>query len=164
MRTSKARRAARRSFATPIGKLDGLARENPPALAKAIAAYEAQSDRMGRVGSFAYLNYVTNTADPARAKLFGDAQDKLTTVSTQLLFFELELNRIGDEVMDAALKEPELAHYRPWLTDLRKERPYQLSDDLEKLFHEKSMTGPAAWSRLFNETLTGLRFDIDGEA
>ena len=119
---------------------------------------------MGRVGSFAYLNYVTNTADPARAKLFGDAQDKLTTISTLLLFFELELNRIGDEVMDAALRNAELAHYRPWLTDLRKERPYQLSDDLEKLFHEKGMTGPAAWSRLFNETLTGLRFDIDGES
>ena len=109
---------------------------------------------MGRVGSFAYLNYVTNTADSARAKLFGDAQDKLTTISTQLLFFELELNRIGDEVMDAALKNGELGHYLPWLTDLRKERPYQLSDDLEKLFHEKSMTGPAAWSRLFDETLT----------
>jgi oligoendopeptidase F len=148
---------------TYMGKLDSLAREDPQALAKAIEAYEAQSDRMGRVGSFAYLNYVTNTADSARAKLFGDAQDKLTTISTQLLFFELELNRIGDEIMDAALKNKELGHYLPWLTDLRKERPYQLSDDLEKLFHEKSMTGPAAWSRLFNETLTSLRFDIDGE-
>ncbi len=145
------------------GKLDGLARNDSSGLAKAIAAFEAQSDRMGRIGSFAYLNYVTNTADPARAKLFGDAQDKLTSISTQLLFFELELNRIGDEVMDAALQNEALAHYRPWLTDLRKERPYQLSDELEKLFHEKSMTGPAAWSRLFNETLTGLRFNIGGE-
>ncbi len=148
---------------TYLGKLDGLARQDAPGLAKAIAAYEALSDRMGRIGSFAYLNYVTNTADPARAKLFGDAQDKLTSISTQLLFFELELNRIGDGVMDAALQNEALAHYRPWLTDLRKERPYQLSDELEKLFHEKAMTGPAAWSRLFNETLTGLRFNIGGE-
>jgi oligoendopeptidase F len=161
--TGKAAEAAAQFRETYMGKLEGLARDDPPALAKAIADYETQSDRMGRVGSFAYLNYVTNTADAARAKLFGDAQDKLTTISTQLLFFELELNRISDEVMDEALKNAELAHYRPWLTDLRKERPYQLSDDLEKLFHEKSMTGPAAWSRLFNETLTSLRFDIDGE-
>ncbi len=145
------------------GKLDALARQHVGDLAKAIAAYEAQSDRMGRIGSYAYLNYVTNTADPARAKLFGDAQDKLTSISSQLLFFELELNRIDDAVMDAALQVPALAHYRPWLTDLRKERPYQLPDDLEKLFHEKSMTGPAAWSRLFNETLTSLRFEVDGE-
>ena len=148
---------------TYCGKLDGLAREDPSGLATAIAAYEALSDRMGRIGSFAYLNYVTDTADPARAKLFGDAQDKLTAISTQLLFFELEMNRIGDDVMDTALANAGLAHYKPWLTDLRKERPYQLSDELERLFHEKSMTGAAAWSRLFNETLTGLRFDIGGE-
>lgn len=145
------------------GKLAQMAKEDPAALANAIASYEAQSDRMGRIGSFAYLNYVTNTADPARAKLFGDAQDRLTNISTQLLFFELELNRIDDAVMDTALRDPGLAHYKPWLTDLRKERPHQLSDDLEKLFHEKNMTGPAAWSRLFNETLTSLRFDVDGE-
>ena len=150
----------RETYAT---KLEALARGNPAELAKAVAAYETQSDLMGRIGSYAYLNYVTNTADPARAKLFGDAQDKLTGVSTQLLFFELELNRIDDAVMDAALKEPALSHYKPWLTDLRKERPYQLSDDIERLFHEKAMTGPAAWSRLFNETLTSLRFDVDGE-
>ncbi len=150
----------RESYAS---KLDALARQDAEALAKAIAAYEALSDRMGRIGSFAYLNYVTNTADPARAKLFGDAQDKLTSISSQLLFFELELNRIDDAIMDAALQNAALAHYRPWLTDLRKERPYQLPDDIEKLFHEKSMTGAAAWSRLFNETLTGLRFEIDGE-
>src|SRR5262249_42346222 len=87
-----------------LGKLEGLARQDPGGLAKAIEAYEAQSDRMGRIGSFAYLNYVTNTADPARAKLFGDAQDKLTSISTELLFFELELNRIEDEVMDTALQ------------------------------------------------------------
>lgn len=148
---------------TYAGKLDAAARENPAELAKAIAAYEAQSDLMGRIGSYAYLNYVTNTADPARAKLFGDTQDKLTNVSTQLLFFELELNRIDDAVIDAALKNPALAHYKPWLTDLRKERPYQLSDDIERLFHEKAMTGPAAFSRLFNETLTSLRFEVDGE-
>jgi oligoendopeptidase F len=159
----KASQAAAAFRETYLGKLDGLARQEPGGLAKAIEAYEAQSDRMGRIGSFAYLNYVSNTADPARAKLFGDAQDKLTSISTELLFFELELNRIEDAVIDTALQNAALAHYRPWLTDLRKERPYQLSDDLEKLFHEKGMTGPAAWSRLFNETLTNLRFEIDGE-
>ena len=112
----KAARAAAEFRETYLGKLESLARQDPRALAKAIAAYEAQSDRMGRVGSFAYLNYVTNTADPARAKLFGDAQDRLTAISTLLLFFELELNRIGDEVMDAALRNrgacalPALAH------------------------------------------------------
>ncbi|MFT4080261.1 M3 family oligoendopeptidase [Rhodomicrobium sp.] len=145
------------------GKLADLAQRDPAALAGALAAYESLSDLMGRIGSYSYLNYVTDTGDATRAKLFGDVRDKLTVIGTELLFFELELNRIDDGVIDEALANEKLGHYRPWLTDLRKERPYQLADDIERLFHEKAMTGPAAWSRLFNETLTALRFDVDGE-
>ncbi len=145
------------------GRLAEMAQDGGAGLAKAIAQYETLQDLLGRLGSFAYLNYTTNTADPARAKLFGDTQDKLTDISSRLLFFTLELNRIDDGVMEAALADPNLAKYRPWLEDLRKDRPYQLADDIEKLFHEKSVTGRGAWSRLFNETLTALRFEVDGE-
>ncbi len=146
------------------GNLADFARDDVSRLVAAISAYEALSDRMGRVGSYAYLNYTTNTADPMRAKLFGDMQGKLTDIGSQLLFFELELNRIDDAVMDAALLTHGLDHYKPWLTDLRKDRPYQLSDDIEQLFNESGSTGRQAWSRLFNETLTSLRFEIDGES
>jgi oligoendopeptidase F len=108
--------------------------------------------------------YAADTSDPARAKFFGDVQDKLTTISTDLLFFELELNRLDDATVEQALQTPALAHYRPWLEDLRLERPYQLADDIERLFHEKSVTGRAAWNRLFDETIAGLKFDVEGES
>jgi oligoendopeptidase F len=144
------------------GKLEALARNDAAGLADAIKAYEALSDKMGRVGSYAYLNYTTKTNDPDRAKLFGDVQARLTDAGTHLLFFELELNRIDDAVIDAALENGELSRYRPWLTDIRKERPYQLSDEIEKLFHEKGATS-RAWGRLFNEALTSWQFDVDGE-
>lgn len=143
-------------------RLAQIAQAGGTELADAVEAYERLSDLLGRIGSFAYLNYTTNTADPARAKLFGDTQEKLTAIGSQLLFFTLELNRIDDAVIEAALADPRLARYRPWLEDLRKDRPYQLSDEIEKLFHEKSVTGRGAWSRLFNETLTGLRFEVNG--
>ncbi|MDP1159762.1 hypothetical protein, partial [Klebsiella variicola] len=58
---------------------------------------------------------------------------------------------------------PAIGHYRPWLVDLRKDKPYQLDDKIEQLFHEKSITGRGAWNRLFDETMTALRFDVDGE-
>jgi oligoendopeptidase F len=54
-------------------------------------------------------------------------------------------------------------HYRPWLEDLRKEKPHQLDDQIEQLFLEKSQTGGAAWNRLFNETIAALRFPLGGE-
>jgi oligoendopeptidase F len=142
------------------GKLATLSGEE---LAAAVKAYEALADLLGRAGSYAQLYYVGNTTDPARAKFYGDVNAKLTVISTLLLFFELELNRIDDEVLAGLMAAPGLAHYRPWIENLRKEKPYQLDDKLEELFLEKSQTGYSAWNRLFDETMAELRFEVDGE-
>ena len=123
----------------------------------------ARATCIGRIVSYASLLYAGDTSDPARQKFFGDIQEKITAISSNLLFFPLELNRIDDAVLETAMADSELGHYRPWLEDLRKEKPYQLEDKLEQLFHEKSVTGRGAWNRLFNETMTALRFDVDGE-
>ena len=132
-------------------------------LAGAIQDYEAASDLIGRIGTFAFLNYAGDQQDPERAKLFGDIQGKLTDISNAFIFFELELNQIPDEQLDTALKDPALARYKPWFDDLRKEKPYQLDEKLELLFNEKSLTSGAAFNRLFSDTITGLRFDVNGE-
>jgi len=153
---------ARRFKATYQGKLTAMGRDGA-ALAAAIVAYENLSDVMGRLGSYAGLLYYANMADQTRAKFFGDVQEKLTNASAELLFFELELNKIEDSDLALALAAPQLAKYRPWLEDLRKEKPYQLDEQLEKLFLEKSQTSRAAFDRLFNETMTALRFDVAGE-
>src|SRR5690606_38186441 len=132
-------------------------------LADAIRRYEALQEVMGRIMSYAGLLYAGDSSVPVRAKFYGDMQDTITTISTRLLFFELELNRIDDGVLDAALATPDLARYAPWLHDLRRERPHQLDETLERLFHEKSVTGRAAWNRLFDETISSLRFTVGGE-
>ncbi len=132
------------------------------ALAEAVADYEKLADLMGKLGSFGGLLYAADQSDPVRAKFYGDVTEKLTAISTDLIFFELELNKIDDAVLDAALEHDRLARYKPWFADLRKERPYQLSEDLERLFTEKSQTARGSWTRLFNETMTSLRFPVEG--
>jgi oligoendopeptidase F len=133
------------------------------ALAQAVREFEALNDIMGRIVSYASLLYAADTSDPKRQKFFGDIQEKITAISSKLLFFPLELNRLDDAMLETAMSHSELGHYRPWLEDLRKEKPYQLDDKLEQLFHEKAVTARGAWDRLFNETMTALRFDADGE-
>ena len=133
-------------------------------LGEALQEYEAMDDLMGRIGSYAGLLYAGDTSDPARAKFYGDVQQKLTDASAHLLFFGLELNLIEDALLEKALDADEaFGHYRPWVLDLRKDKPYQLEDRVEQLFHEKSITGRGAWNRLFDETMTSLTFDVDGE-
>ena len=133
-------------------------------LTEAIQAYERLEEVLGRVASFAQLVFTEDTSDPARTKFLADAQDRVTTVSSNLLFFVLELNGIADGVLDRWAAEEPLHRYKPWLDDIRKDRPHQLDTKLEQLFHEKAVTGRSAWTRLFDETITALRFDVDGEA
>jgi oligoendopeptidase F len=145
------------------GRLAALAADGGAALAKAVARYEAIDDRLGRLMSYASLMYAGNTTDPARAKFYGDIQERMTAASLHLLFFTLELNRIDDAQLEAAMRDPALGHYRPWIEDVRKEKPYQLEDRVEELFHEKSVTGYSAWNRLFDETIASLRFNVAGK-
>jgi oligoendopeptidase F len=144
------------------GRLAELAQDGA-GLAEAVQRYEALSDTLGKLGSYAGLLYAADTANAAHAKFYGDIQEKITAITTDLIFFELEINKIEDDVLARALEAPALARYKPWLDDLRKEKPYQLEEKLERLFHEKSITARAAWNRLFNETMTALKFEVADE-
>ena len=147
------------------GKLAALAAapDGGAKLAAALKRYEAIDDMIGRIMSFAGLTYAGNTTDPARAKFYGDMQERITAASLHLLFFELELNRVDDAALERAMADPALGHYRPWIEDVRKGKPYQLEDRVEELFHEKSVTGHGAWNRLFDETIGSLRFNVSGK-
>ncbi len=160
---AKAARDAAHIKSSYQGKLADLAKSGGVALAASVQAYEQLSDLIGRLGSYAGLLYAADTADPGRAKFYGDIQEKITALTTDLIFFELEINQIDDATLAAALKDPVLARYKPWFDDLRKEKPFQLEEKLEQVFHEKSTTSRASWNRLFNETMTALRFDVEGE-
>ncbi|UZF91618.1 M3 family oligoendopeptidase [Bosea sp. NBC_00550] len=147
------------------GKLAEIADQSDASerLAEAVRSYEGLSDLLGRIGAYAGLVYSGDTTDPQRAKFYGDTQDKVNAAITELLFFELELNRIAPEVMAKVSAEAPLSHWKPWLDDLAKDKPHQLEDQIEALFHEKSMTGAAAWNRLFDETIASLRFMVGDE-
>jgi oligoendopeptidase F len=142
------------------GKLASL---SGAALGGAIAAYERLQETLGRIMSYASLVYAGNMEDAEIGRFFQNMQEKVNRISTVLLFFTLELNRLEDRDLDEKLKAPELRRYAPWLRDTRAFRPHQLGDELERLLHEKYVAGRAAWTRLFDETMAGLRFPVDGK-
>ncbi|MDY6860505.1 MAG: M3 family oligoendopeptidase [Pseudomonadota bacterium] len=141
-----------------------LAALDAKGMLECVLRYEKIDVIGGRIMSFAGLRYYQNTMDSGRAKFFSDCQDKITTFTTPLVFFTLEINRIEDAKLDALFAaNAELARYRPIFERLRAMRPYQLSDELEKFLHDQSVVGAAAWNKLFDETIAGLTFDVDGE-
>jgi oligoendopeptidase F len=142
-------------YAGTLAKADGAA------MATAVETYEELQEILGRIGSFAFLTYATEMSDQSVGQFFQNMQEKLNAVTTDLLFFTLELNRIDDEVLEAKFAEaPGFARFRPWVRDVRSFREHQLADDIEKLLHEKEVAGRGAWVRLFDETMSNLRFPM----
>ena len=128
------------------GKLAALGNDGA-ALATAIEEFEQLVEMLGKLGSYAGLYYAANQADPERAKFYGDISEKLTAISTNIIFFDLELNQIDEPLMTNALKDARLARYKPWIENVRKEKPYQLEQKLEELFHEKGQTSSVSLAR-----------------
>jgi oligoendopeptidase F len=142
------------------GRLGELAGD---ALAGLIARYEQLEEWLGRAMSYAQLLHAANTEDPEIGRFFQTVQERVNEIGTGVLFVTLELNRIEEEALEAKLKaSAKLAHYRPWIRDVRSFRPHQLDDEIERVLHEKTVTGRRAWTRLFDETMAALRFPYDG--
>jgi oligoendopeptidase F len=157
---SKAHDAARAFAAAHQGKLGAMPGST---LAAAIAEYERIEELLGRLASYAQLLFAADSNNAEIGRFYQTVSERVTTISSHLLFFSLELNRLDDTVLEQKLADPTLAKWRPWLRDLRVFRPHQLSDELEKLLHEKEVTGHSAWSRLFDETVAAMRVLMDGE-
>ncbi len=150
--------ALHEEFAGTVADLDGAA------LGALIARYEAVKETLERLTSYAYLVYCTALEDADAGRFFQTIQEETTAIESRLLFLTLELNRIDDEALEEKLEAPALARYAPWVRDVRAFRPHQLSDEAERLLHEKQVAGRAAWVRLFDETMAQLRFPVRGEA
>jgi oligoendopeptidase F len=157
----KAEAEAKAFQARHAGKIAGMSGD---ALAAVIAEYEAIEERLGRAMSFAQLVFAGDAQDSANGRFYQTVQERVTTISSHLLFLTLEINRLEDQEMERKIGgSAALRRWQPWLRDLRVFRPHQLSDDLEKLLHEKEVTGRSAWNRLFDETIAGMRVSVGGE-
>jgi oligoendopeptidase F len=133
-------------------------------LAQAIRDYERIDEVLSRIMSFAGLVYNGNMTDPELAQFYQSMQERVSAISTHLIFFTLEINRLDEQTLQSRLSaSSDLAHYSPWLRDVRLYRDHQLSDELERMLHEKYVAGRAAWNRLFDETVASLRFPIGGK-
>ncbi len=132
-------------------------------LLEAVQTLEALYDLQGRIGSFAGLNFSTDTGNPQ----FGALQQKVTEfgsqISQKLVFFELEWNDTDESQAQSLISEPLLAKYRHMLEAERRFKPYQLSEIEEQLLTEKSVTGRNAWTRFFTQLTSAMRLDYDGQ-
>jgi oligoendopeptidase F len=142
------------------GKID--VPDGPPAdrLLAALRELERLSEQMDRPAVYASLLHAAKTDDPRRGALLALTREKRTAINKYLIFFDLEWVKVPDEPVKRLLEVPILAPYRHYLEQKRAWRPHYLSEPEEKILEEKSITGRAAWVRLFDETVSAIRFPL----
>jgi oligoendopeptidase F len=148
-------RAFREKYKGTLAGIDGAG------FGAAIVAFEKIEEVLGKAMSYAQLLFAADMGDAERGRFQQTIHERVTDISSDLLFFTLELNRLDDDVLEKKLSDPAAAHYRSWVRDVRVYRPHQLGDDIEQLLLEKSVSGKAAWVRLFEETFADMRFPMD---
>ena len=143
------------------GKLSSLTANN---MLICIKRYEKIEMVSGRIMSYAGLRYYQKTTDETRTKFLTDNQDKITNITSDLIFFSLEINKLVEHKLNAFLKtNADLRRYKPIFDRLRSMRSHQLNKELELYIHDLSTVGSSSWNRLFDETITGLEFRISEE-
>ena len=143
-------------YAGKLADLDGAG------FAAAMVEYEGFMEILHKAMSYGQLLFSVSTGDGEVGRFYQTLQERVTDISAITLFYTLEINRLDDAVLEDKLQNDDAARYRPWLRELRMYRDHMLSDDIEKLLLEKSVTGRSAWVRLFEETFADMRFDVDG--
>jgi len=148
--------AFEREFRTPMtsGPL------SPMALHQAIRSLEAIREQAGRLSAYAALLFSTNTQDSERSALLQKLRERLTDIDCHLLFFELAWAGYPEEEARALMCDPLLSAYRHFLEQIRRFGPHQLSEPEEKILEEKANTGIRAFRRLFDETISSIRFSV----
>lgn len=132
-------------------------------IARSLREYEDLDSIAYKLGEFAYLNMSTQMKNKEAMAFYQNTSEKLTDYAKPTIFYSLEVNKVDDAKIAEWLKNPGVAKYKYWLERTRRYKPYELSEAVEEILLEKSVTSSSAWVRLYEETSSRLVYTVDGK-
>lgn len=130
---------------------------------KTIKIYEEISVIGSLLGEFAYLNMCTQMKNAEAMAFYQNISEKLTDFAKPSVFYTLEINQIPEAKLAEWLKDESVAAYKYWLERVRRFKKHELSEAVEEVFLEKSVTSSSAWVRLYEEHSSRLKYIVDGK-
>lgn len=125
--------------------------------------YECIQDKAEKMGSFAYLQWSTNTSNAEYGKLMQASNELSSELSQKLVFLDVEWMQFSDDDAQKLIDAPELSSYKHYLETSRRYKTHVLKEEQEQILSAKNVTGKFAWVRFFDETLGQAKFELDGQ-
>ena len=126
-----------------------------------VKEYEDGNELGDKLGNYAFLIYATNMNDQKTVQFYQGINEKLTEISSNLIFFTNEINSSSDNDFEAFKNGS--GKYKNWLINLRRFKDHQLDQKSEKIFLDKNLTSNSSWVRFFEEQINDLKFEINGK-
>ncbi len=141
--------------ASCAGKLDEL---EPAVFARTVRRLERIQENLGRIGTYAFLNFVTQVKNSEAGAFLQLSKEDASSVNRELVFFDLEWAKMDIQSADRLLEAEDTAPYRHYLTNLRRYADHLLSNSEETLLVELSPVGNESWLTLFEKLMGHLEF------
>ncbi len=119
---------------------------------------EILATKRGALSTFAFLNFTTQTQTPEATSFLQKIREENSKISKNTVFFELEWNDLSDTQASVILNDDVLAHYKHYLSSLRRYASHMLSQQEETLLIETSPVGRGSWTLLFDKVMGHLQF------
>ena len=130
----------------------------PQEFLEVIKEYEDILENVGRSLTYIYLQFATDSSKGSLLALF---QELATQTEEHLIWFELEFIYLPIDKQQKFIDNAGI--YKYYLIHLQEEAPFKLSEKEEKILMKKDLTSSSAFTRLFDETLSKLKFFFEGE-
>lgn len=137
------------------GKMADL---EPAVFARSIRRIERIQVNLGRLSTYAFLNFVTQVKNDAASAFMQKCTEDASLINKELVFFDLEWAKMDQESANTLLAAEDTAPYRHYLNNIRKYKDHLLSQSEESLLLEISPVGKESWLTLFEKLMGHLEF------
>eukprot|EP00921_Rhytidocystis_pertsovi_P017383 GHVQ01027342.1.p1 GENE.GHVQ01027342.1~~GHVQ01027342.1.p1 ORF type:complete len:781 (+),score=119.78 GHVQ01027342.1:229-2571(+) len=103
-------------------------------LPEAVIAYEGMAERIAQIDGYLFLSWSVKQTDTKLTTRQSDVKANVNELrSNYLTFFSLEIAKIDENDVQRMMSDsPQLRHYESFVSEIRKKKPFYLSEDVER--------------------------------
>lgn len=140
-----------------------LATSTNEQFATMMAEFEILLEILDRMGSYGQLQWSTNTDDPANGALLQLIRETSSRAWHWLVWVAVEMTSLSDERLASLASSPLLSRYKHWVESTADYKEHILSEEIEQVLSERSLTSRFAWVRLHDELQNAQVFVFRGQ-
>lgn len=132
----------------------------PESLLMALQEYESLLNSLYIYQTYTGLMQAKDTISDKINHFYSIAEEFANEISNQLIFFDLEILEIPENILNKYLNNKQLLNYKQYLLRIHKFKKHTLKEDQEILLNKKAQTSGSAFIRLYDQISSDTTYPV----